>query len=75
LNSQNGAEHSNYVYMPAPRAFRANAHGTKYRDANDPGDRNLTRESEAQHCGGWGWDCFSPLGDVGSARVYLVDAP
>jgi hypothetical protein len=48
LNGQKGMEHSNYVYMPAPRALRSNARGTKYREANDPGDRNLARESEVQ---------------------------
>jgi hypothetical protein len=26
--------------------LRANARGTKYREANDPGDGNLARESE-----------------------------
>ena len=70
-----GHEHSNFVYMPAPRAFRSNARGTKYREANDPGDRNLARESEVQQRGGWGGDCFLLLGDFGSARVYVVDAP
>jgi hypothetical protein len=75
VNGQKGTERSNYVYMPAPRAFRANARGTKYREANDPGDRNLARESEIRQRGGWGWDCFLLLGDFGFARVYVVDAP
>ena len=70
-----GHEHSNFVYMPAPRAFRANARGTEYCEANDPEDRNLARESEVRQRGGWGWDCFLLLGDFGSARVYVVDAP
>ncbi len=73
MNGQKGTEHSNYVYMPAPRAFRASARGPKYREANDPGDRNPARVSEVQHRRGWGWDCFLPLGDAGAARVYFVD--
>src|ERR1700730_5533277 len=52
LNGQKGTQHSNYVYMPAPRAFRVNAHGAKYREVNDPGDGNLARELEVQQRGG-----------------------
>jgi len=36
LRSQNGAEHSNYFYVLASTAFRANTRGVEAGDAKDP---------------------------------------
>jgi hypothetical protein len=74
LKRQKGTRRSNEVYVLAPAGFRAKVRGTKYRKANDSGDRDLAREAKGQHLGarGWisSWRCVTSL----PAQVYLVDS-